>query len=105
MTLVKRDSDQEYEWFDDIRGNSVEVGDIIAYSVLSGRSATMAVGKVLRIFKRKGTYSERMEPRLSVERMERTYGPTYGDKYGDGPSKPSTLKFWDRCVLVEKGQK
>lgn len=90
----KEKSEHDLDSFVDWRGNTVEVGDTIVYPFLSGRSAGLAVGEVLRIHA-KASWSG-WEPRLKVMPLERNWDRT-SDKV-----KPSTLMFHDRAILLEK---
>lgn len=87
----KEKDEHDLGTFVDWRGNTVHEGDTIVYPVLHGRSAGLAIGVVDRVYA-KASYNG-WEPRLRVTPTERGYG--------SNPTKPSTLMFHDRAILLE----
>lgn len=88
--------------FTDWRGNEVKVGDLIAYPVTVGRSASIATGIVLRIWKKKHPYQDgAFNHRISVQPTDRASNHWRYSYKPDVPEKVSTLQFWDRAILLE----
>lgn len=100
----ERGEERDFDSFIDWRGNKVEVGDLIAYPVVSGRSGMIATGFVERIYVKAAYRRWFMATRLRVVPVDRAWWNLYASKpdqpYED--RKRSTLMFWDRCILLEK---
>lgn len=70
----------------DIMGNQLNVGDKIAYAVMSGRSAMLFVYEIKRINLMKGT--------VTAQALE------HANRYST-PTKPSTLQYpHSRCLKI-----
>jgi hypothetical protein len=89
----------DHQKFTDWRGNIIEIGDMIVFPTMSGRSALLNIGIVRRIYIKK---SDDYNPnRLDVEVVDRKWD--WRRSAEDKAKRPlSKLKFWNRCLLLEK---
>lgn len=73
----------------DLKGEKIEVGDEIAYAILTGRSATLATYKVLEVTE---------QGKMKAQQLAR--GHTWDNRIA---SRVSTLAFAsDRAVVTKK---